>query len=181
MKILKFIIMIIFCVFGLTTSALAHSGNTDVHGGHYDHSTGEYHYHHGYYAHSHYDIDGDGTLDCPITYKSNTSTNQDKSNTSTNQEENKKTIFDFIGMLMSTIGSAISYIVSIKIYDIPLHLFYLAALITCSYCVSVIIIGFPCEIYKKISNKEIKDGFDDKLIRIGTVCFTVIFALLLLS
>lgn len=33
----------------------AHSGNTDVNGGHYDHSTGDYHYHHGYSAHDHKD------------------------------------------------------------------------------------------------------------------------------
>jgi hypothetical protein len=33
--------------------ALAHSGGTDSSGGHYDHSTGEYHYHHGYPAHQH--------------------------------------------------------------------------------------------------------------------------------
>lgn len=31
----------------------AHSGKTDGSGGHYDHSTGEYHYHHGYPAHQH--------------------------------------------------------------------------------------------------------------------------------
>lgn len=30
-----------------------HSGGTDGNGGHYDHSTGEYHYHHGYPAHQH--------------------------------------------------------------------------------------------------------------------------------
>lgn len=33
--------------------AFAHSGGTDSNGGHYDHSTGEYHYHHGYPAHQH--------------------------------------------------------------------------------------------------------------------------------
>lgn len=32
----------------------AHSGGTDSSGGHYDHSTGEYHYHHGERAHQHY-------------------------------------------------------------------------------------------------------------------------------
>lgn len=31
----------------------AHSGRTDSNGGHYDHSTGEYHYHHGHPAHQH--------------------------------------------------------------------------------------------------------------------------------
>lgn len=33
--------------------AAAHSGGTDENGGHYDHSTGEYHYHHGHSAHQH--------------------------------------------------------------------------------------------------------------------------------
>ena len=31
----------------------AHSGGTDGNGGHYNHSTGEYHYHHGHPAHQH--------------------------------------------------------------------------------------------------------------------------------
>lgn len=31
----------------------AHPGNTDSNGGHYNHSTGEYHYHHGHSAHQH--------------------------------------------------------------------------------------------------------------------------------
>lgn len=40
-------------VFLLSTVAFAHSGRTDSKGGHYDHSTGEYHYHHGHPAHQH--------------------------------------------------------------------------------------------------------------------------------
>lgn len=50
----------------------AHPGRTDGKGGHTDHSTGEYHYHHGYSAHSHYDMDGDGAVDCPYDFKDNT-------------------------------------------------------------------------------------------------------------
>ena len=46
----------------------AHSGRTDSSGGHYNHSTGDYHYHHGSSAHDHYDIDGDGTIDCPKSF-----------------------------------------------------------------------------------------------------------------
>lgn len=49
-----------------------HSGRTDAQGGHYDRSTGEYHFHHGYPAHDHYDIDGDGTVDCPYRFDDNT-------------------------------------------------------------------------------------------------------------
>lgn len=37
----------------VTIMAFAHSGRTDSNGGHYDHSTGEYHYHHGRSAHQH--------------------------------------------------------------------------------------------------------------------------------
>ena len=52
----------------LAIGASAHSGGTDSNGGHYDHSTGEYHYHHGRPAHNHYDIDGDGYRDCPYEF-----------------------------------------------------------------------------------------------------------------
>lgn len=48
-----------------TVLVAAHSGGTDSKGGHYNHSTGEYHYHHGYPAHQHtggvcpYDFDNE--------------------------------------------------------------------------------------------------------------------------
>lgn len=47
----------------------AHAGRTDASGGHVDSSTGEYHYHHGYPAHAHFDIDGDGVIDCPYRFE----------------------------------------------------------------------------------------------------------------
>jgi len=46
----------------------AHSGGTDENGGHYDHSTGEYHYHHGYPAHQH------PNGKCPYAFDDNTDT-----------------------------------------------------------------------------------------------------------
>lgn len=63
------LLLVIACFFSMTLSAAAHSGRTDSNGGHYDHSTGEYHYHHGNSAHQHYDIDGDGIKDCPLKFK----------------------------------------------------------------------------------------------------------------
>ena len=51
----------------MSTIVFAHSGGTDANGGHYDHSSGEYHYHHGQPAHQHYDIDGDGKKECGNT------------------------------------------------------------------------------------------------------------------
>lgn len=68
-KLFSFILAI--ALISISSPVFAHSGKTDINGGHYDYSAGEYHYHHGYSAHSHYDIDGDGNIDCPLTYKNN--------------------------------------------------------------------------------------------------------------
>ena len=67
----------------LVGSVSAHPGSTDSSGGHTDHSTGEYHYHHGYEAHSHYDMDGDGAVDCPYDFDDQT----DHSNHGYSREE----------------------------------------------------------------------------------------------
>lgn len=52
---MKRILPAFLCVVMCTVLAFAHSGRTDGDGGHYDHSSGEYHYHHGYPAHQHED------------------------------------------------------------------------------------------------------------------------------
>ena len=57
-----------FIALTLATPVHAHPGRTDAQGGHVDTGTGQYHYHHGEEAHQHYDIDGNGTLDCPLSY-----------------------------------------------------------------------------------------------------------------
>lgn len=74
-KCLAAIKISVLCLFLFLIVASAHPGKTDSSGGHYDHSSGEYHYHHGYPAHSHYDIDGDGNIDCPYDFKDNTNHN----------------------------------------------------------------------------------------------------------
>lgn len=56
----------------LIVTVFAHPGKTDSKGGHTDTSTGEYHYHHGYSAHDHYDMDGDGVVDCPYDFDDKT-------------------------------------------------------------------------------------------------------------
>lgn len=73
----------------VSRTATAHPGRTDSNGGHTDNSTGEYHYHHGYPAHQHYDMDGDGDLDCPYTFKDNTS-NKPQTNTQSNVPNNSE-------------------------------------------------------------------------------------------
>ena len=56
----------------IITPASAHTGRTDSNGGHIDSGSGEYHYHHGYTAHAHYDMDGNGTIDCPYDFDDQT-------------------------------------------------------------------------------------------------------------
>ena len=71
-----------------------HRGRTDGNGGHYDHSTGEYHYHHGEGPHQHYDMDGDGKIDCPYEFKDKTDHSNNSSNNHTGNHavsNNKKT------------------------------------------------------------------------------------------
>lgn len=70
-RIIKvFIILLLFAM--LPVPASAHPGKTDSAGGHTNHDTGEYHYHHGYSAHQHYDMDGDGVIDCPYDFDDQT-------------------------------------------------------------------------------------------------------------
>lgn len=71
-KFLKYSCIIALLIFLLAITVSGHSGRTDSNGGHYNHSTGEYHYHHGSSAHQHYDMDGDGVIDCPYEFKDKT-------------------------------------------------------------------------------------------------------------
>lgn len=84
-QVFALISLLILLLFNLTVSA--HSGRTDAAGGHYNHSTGEYHYHHGYSAHDHYDMDGDGILDCPYDFDNKTTyaASEDNSPANTSQ------------------------------------------------------------------------------------------------
>lgn len=84
----KFILLCLCIILPLSISlhTSAHSGRTDANGGHTDHSTGKYHYHHGYPAHDHYDIDGDGIVDCP--YELDDKTNHGGGSNFNNSTEN---------------------------------------------------------------------------------------------
>lgn len=68
MKRLNLAFTIVALLLCFSAPVWAHPGKTDSSGGHTNHSTGEYHYHHGQSAHQHYDMDGDGKLDCPYNY-----------------------------------------------------------------------------------------------------------------
>lgn len=106
----------------------AHPGRTDGSGGHTNHSTGEYHYHHGHAAHDHYDMDGDGVLDCPYDFDDRTDHNSGNSNSSFNSGKKdsvskKTTLADILKAMLECLipailtGCAVSYLL--------FHLFYL--------------------------------------------------------
>lgn len=77
---------VLFLCLQVPAVVFAHPGRTDSNGGHTDHSTGEYHYHHGYPAHQHYDMDGNGTIDCPYLFDDQTDhTPSDKPTSSRNE------------------------------------------------------------------------------------------------
>ena len=78
-KQLLFLLLVISLCLSLHVTALAHPGMTDDDGGHTDSSTGEYHYHHGKPPHDHYDIDGDGIIDCPYNFDDTTNHGSDVS------------------------------------------------------------------------------------------------------
>lgn len=68
MKKLVVVILCLSMLFCMRVTVYAHPGRTDSSGGHTNNSTGEYHFHHGYSAHDHYDMDGDGIIDCPYNF-----------------------------------------------------------------------------------------------------------------
>ena len=75
-----FLLLVLLLSF-LVTPVSAHPGRTDSNGGHYDRSTGQYHYHHGFPAHQHYDIDGNGSPDCPYNFKDLTGSSSSRNST----------------------------------------------------------------------------------------------------
>ncbi|MBQ8249663.1 MAG: YHYH domain-containing protein [Clostridia bacterium] len=86
----KIIILLFIITFALLCLPLsAHPGRTDANGGHYNRSTGEYHYHHGYSAHSHYDMDSDGEIDCPYDFDDKTNHKSSTATTSANDATNE--------------------------------------------------------------------------------------------
>ena len=104
----------LFLVFALFS--LLHSGRTDANGGHWDHSSGEYHYHHGYSAHDHYDIDDDGDIDCPYDFDDKTSNGktyggkiekEKKTTTATTQDKIEKDRSNTPTIMQSKIDHAI--------------------------------------------------------------------------
>ena len=88
--------VIVCALICLTTTAIAHSGRTDANGGHYDHSTGDYHYHHGYPAHKH------PNGECPYKFK-------DKTNHDDENDEDDEVDWWAICLGATIVGAVVIY------------------------------------------------------------------------
>lgn len=157
MKTSKFIFVVLFVVllFALSNTSTAHSGRTDSKGGHYNNSTGTYHYHHGYSEHSHYDIDGDGNIDCPYIFDDNTHNNNNSSNNSKDDSEYKITFRDVLQIILVVV-----------FFFYPL------------FAVTLLIIGkaegLIDKVYKKIAKKDINISATDRYWKVVYIVISVV-------
>ncbi|MFR4978470.1 MAG: YHYH domain-containing protein [Butyricicoccus sp.] len=103
------------------TYVSAHPGRTDSNGGHYDHSTDEYHYHHGYPAHQHengtcpyaFDDQTDDTPRSNSVSSSSSSTKERIHSTPIQEKQDHSTFFTFyfsVGLLVVMLLSGIAAI-----------------------------------------------------------------------
>ena len=92
----------------VTIMAFAHSGRTDSNGGHYDHSTGEYHYHHGYPAHQH-----TGGV-CPYS-NSGTSASSSKSSSDYSADDDEPLIW--VPIVSVTVASIIFMLFALEVLE----------------------------------------------------------------
>ena len=104
------LLFVLFLCLQVPAVVFAHPGRTDSNGGHTDHSTGEYHYHHGYPAHQHYDMDGDGTVDCPYKLKdqANHSTTSSSNNIQQKTAIKNASSFDVIDVILFLLDILVS-------------------------------------------------------------------------
>ena len=101
-RIIVFLCIIACFLLGFSLVAYAHSGGTDSAGGHYNHSTGEYHYHHGHPAHQH----PDGV--CPYGDYGKENTNYLKQN-ETSKNDNVDDYSVVIFVVISILGSILFF------------------------------------------------------------------------
>lgn len=108
-RMFSLVIALVICL-QIPAVVFAHPGRTDTDGGHTDHETGEYHYHHGYPAHQHYDMDGDGTVDCPYKFRdqANHSTTSSSNNIQQKTAIKNASSFDVIDVILFLLDILVS-------------------------------------------------------------------------
>ena len=137
----------------LTLFSFLHRGRTDAWGGHYDNSSGEYHYHHGMPAHEHYDIDGDGVIDCPYSFRGNSGESEKTNNTS----ESKHNLKEIISLIVFS----------------PL-IYYSVCAVICAFLASCGATDYIERLAKRITKKDLSESALDRFWKIVFVVIGVI-------
>jgi hypothetical protein len=172
--------VIALCVMLLSIVVSAHSGRTDSNGGHYNHSTGEYHYHHGYSAHQHYDMNGDGKKDCPYEFDDKTNTGSNSSINSSNKTDNSTSISENKtenSKNKITFGKVIKSV----LYSIPLSMVTLYALYIVLALIGIIVVWFVEKCFKVSIDDSIQQRILHALLIIGLIIIVPIEILFLLE
>lgn len=117
MKKIHFILLLMFLL-ACTITVYAHPGGTDSDGGHYNHSTGEYHYHHGRPAHQHengvcpYDDNSSGDNSPQASHENDTYVSNDDKELSIAKKllffSIAELIFLFIGIVLAKLQSLLT-------------------------------------------------------------------------
>lgn len=113
MKKLLCVITTIIFLLTLTVLCFAHSGRTDANGGHFDHSTGEYHYHNGNSNHGiiekNDDTDRSYFYDNTQYTKEKTTHSYEEDNNTNGSYEEKKSSFDIFDFFIILIHLAFAF------------------------------------------------------------------------
>lgn len=89
-------------------------------------------------------------------------------------------VLEILQGIFNAFASILDYVFNLRIADIPYFLFIIGISGGIGYCLSLIIIGFPCSIWEAITKKKISDEKQDKVIKIVAIClFTIILLLTL--
>lgn len=113
MKKILCILISIITILSLTVLCFAHSGRTDANGGHFDHSTGEYHYHDGNSNHG--IIEKNDETDSNYFYSNNQYTKEktthsyEEDNNTDNSDEEKESSFDLFDFFIVLIHLAFAF------------------------------------------------------------------------
>lgn len=196
MKKVLLVVIAPLLVCALFIFSFAHGGRTDSSGGHYNRSTGEYHYHHGYSAHSHYDIDGDGTIDCPYDFDDTTSQGSSRieRETETQKVYDPKDYFETTAQeteteakesvarkstksFGNTILDMVKYILNKKISDIPVLLVFLGFFVFVGHIGAFFIVLIPVAFWNAFAKKPINEEKINKIFHIIVITISVISAL----
>ncbi len=79
--------------------------------------------------------------------------------------------------VFNVVSNMLSFIFDIRLFDVPLYLFYIGISCMIGYCISMFLIGFPCSIWEAITKKKVNEEGREKIVFILTVCLSIAFIL----